>query len=256
VQRLAECVFGLLRVSLQRAASPPYGYESKSGLLNDVRGPGAARVQFAYDGILRKRYVTSGSAPGAVAFEYDDRFRLTQETVTGSNGANALSFAYDNDDLLVTAGPLTLERDKATGWLSQLLILDVPQVFGYSGHGEVTSLRASMRGGAMPLLASTFTFDKRARVLSKTENGVSFAYEYDTGGRLTRELQNGAAAYTYSCDATATAQTKVPRTMRKTGYLRAMVQAAPIRRVVSARPRLQAATQRRTHLKGAAFLRG
>jgi hypothetical protein len=44
---------------------------------------------------------------GAVGFNYDSSFRVTPVTV---NGANAITLGYDNDDLLTTAGSLTLAR--------------------------------------------------------------------------------------------------------------------------------------------------
>jgi hypothetical protein len=47
-----------------------------------------------------------------VGYTYDNNFRVTALTV---NGTNSISLGYDNDNLLTSAGSLTLARDPQNG---------------------------------------------------------------------------------------------------------------------------------------------
>ena len=68
------------------------------------------------------RLVSSGiKAPsaGSVSRVFDNNFRVTSQSV---NGANPISFGYDTDDLLTSAGGMTLSRSSATGLLTGAVI--------------------------------------------------------------------------------------------------------------------------------------
>ena len=72
---------------------------------------GGLGLGFTYDGSLPKSVTWSGAVSGSNAVTYDADFRVTSQTV---NGTNAVSFGYDLDGLLTSAGAVTAA---AGAWL-------------------------------------------------------------------------------------------------------------------------------------------
>jgi len=56
--------------------------------------------------------VWSGEIAGNVSAGYDGNLRISTLSV---NGANAVSYAYDRDNLLMSAGLLTVARQSTSG---------------------------------------------------------------------------------------------------------------------------------------------
>jgi hypothetical protein len=72
-------------------------------------------MTYGYDGSLHKDVTWSGPISGNVHKTYDSSFRLASESVTGGQ---TISFSYDNDDLITSAGAMTITRDPATGFVT------------------------------------------------------------------------------------------------------------------------------------------
>jgi YD repeat-containing protein len=92
-----------------------FSYGAQSGQLmsmNGASGSPTAALGFTYDGSLPKASVWSGTIAGSVSAGYDGNLRLNALSV---NGANAVSFAYDRDNLLTSAGSLASARHAALG---------------------------------------------------------------------------------------------------------------------------------------------
>jgi hypothetical protein len=66
-------------------------------------------MTYGYDGSLHKDVTWSGPISGNVHKTYDSSFRLASESVTGGQ---TISFSYDNDDLITSAGAMTITRDQ------------------------------------------------------------------------------------------------------------------------------------------------
>jgi YD repeat-containing protein len=95
--------------------SSTFGYSPTTGLLTSLTSPTGGALAFTYDGSFPKTATWSGTVAGSVGVNYDASFRVTSITV---NGANAITLGYDTDDLLTTAGSLTLSRDPQNGRLT------------------------------------------------------------------------------------------------------------------------------------------
>lgn len=172
-------------------------YDS-AGRLNGMSAPGGLDLAYAYDGGLLTSTALSGPVAGSVSGTYDTSFRLTAVSV---NGANPVSFAYDSDDLLTSAGAMTLSRDAQNGLLTGTALGVVTDVRTYNGFAEPATYAASTSGAAQ--LSAQYTRDALGRITTKTETlaGVTdtYVYTYDPTGRVTGVQKNGAAveAYTY-----------------------------------------------------------
>jgi RHS repeat-associated protein len=174
-----------------------YGYDSASRLQTIVTSSGI-NLTYGYDGNLPTDTTWSGPVTGTVHRTYDNNFRTTTRTI---NGANALSFAYDADGLLVQAGALTLQRNAQNGLLTGTTLGVVNDTLSYNSFGELVNYTANV--SATPALSTQFTRDKLGRITQKVETvgGVvhTYDYGYDLAGRLEQVKQDDlvTASYTY-----------------------------------------------------------
>jgi YD repeat-containing protein len=173
-----------------------HGYDS-AGRLASLSGPGANKLQYAYDGTLVSGITFSGATSGTVGFAYDDAFRLKSTTVGGAES----TLGYDGDGLVTSAGDTGSGttafafRDAQSGRISELDVAPVSTTYSYSGFGELSSLKAT--SGGTSLLDVSYVRDALGRITSKTENGVLWEYAYDTAGRLAEVRQGGAVVGSY-----------------------------------------------------------
>lgn len=134
-----------------------------------------------------------------ISFTYNTDFRVSAETV---NSANSVSFTYDNDGLLTGAGSLTLTRNTSNGLITGTTLGSVTTSQSYNNFGEMSQLTASYGGGST--FNVQYTRDALGRITQKVEtaHGVpnTYAYSYDTAGRLTQVNLNGAMYAQYSYD--------------------------------------------------------
>jgi RHS repeat-associated protein len=147
---------------------------------------------------------------------YDDDLRLKTVAV---NGANAITYTYDNDSLITQAGSLVLTRSPQTGLLTGTTLGSVTTSYTYNGFGELASMTAKF--GATTLLADTYTRDKLGRITTKVETiqGVTTTYDYgyDAAGRLATVTKNGVLSATYTYDSNGNRLSKVTPTTTETG---------------------------------------
>lgn len=152
-------------------------------------------LDYTYDGTLPKSEtwsVQSGGTgiAGSVSRTFDNNFHVTSQSV---NGGNTVSFGYDTDDLLTSAGAMTLSRSSSTGLLTGTAISNASDSYGYNSFGEVTSYAAVVNGNA--LYSASYTRDG----LSKDHR--EYVYTCDTSGRLTDVTQNSTLIGHYEYDA-------------------------------------------------------
>ena len=171
-----------------------YTYEPGTGNLSSVSDPDSGSLAYGYDGSLPTSVTWAGDVAGSLELTYNDNFELTERKI---NGANPLTFAYDDDGLLTGSGSLTLTRDPATGFLSGTQIDTVTDAYGYDPtYGELSSYSAS-QGGAEFYSVTYPVRDALGRIKQKVETigGVTdtYDYTYDTAGRLEDVQKNGSA---------------------------------------------------------------
>ena len=113
--------------------------------------PEGEGIEWAYDeGTLLTESTWTGTVTADVTFGYDSNLRLANESIhcpaVSNLACNAVSYQYDDDDLLTRAGLLQLTRDPQNGLLQGTFTSPVLDSWTYNGHGETTDYAAVMSG--------------------------------------------------------------------------------------------------------------
>ena len=128
------------------------------------------QVDYGYDALFQltsERVSAPGTAPSTVSYTYDAAGNRTSR----SDGSGSVSYAYDANSRLVTAGDIS---------------------FTYDGKGNMIGRNA---GGAV----TTYSFDDLDRLVRAESPGRTATYSYDPlGNRVARS--DGAAQTSYLVD--------------------------------------------------------
>jgi RHS repeat-associated protein len=207
VARPDGTVIGVGYDSVGRVASVTLGrgaitsaYNPTTARLTAVNAPEGVNLAYTYDGPLLTGKTWSGPVAGSLGYVYDNRFRLTSTSV---NGGAAVTFQYADDNLLVQAGALVLNRNAQNGLVTGSTLNGVADVRSYNEFAELTAY--SVTHNAAPLYHFQFERDKLGRITRKVETigGVTgvYSYTYDLAGRLASVFKNGLATEVYAYDA-------------------------------------------------------
>jgi YD repeat-containing protein len=190
---------GGLSEALQAFGFDGDAYNATTGNLSSITAPSGEALAVTYDGSHVTGSTLSGVINGSVGLTYDNDFRVVSQTI---NGANAAAYTYDVDGILTGAGVLSITRDAGNGLLTSTALSNITTALTYNTFGEVTDYSAT--DGVSGLFATTYTRDKLGRITTLTETigGVTdtYAYTYDTAGRLTDVTKNGASVGAYTFD--------------------------------------------------------
>jgi RHS repeat-associated protein len=193
-------------------SSTSYGYDPVTGHLRTVTS-GIERVTYAQDGPLMTRIDVSGSVAGAIEYGYDrgaddsSNFEVTSRTIDG-DVASRVDYAYDDDGLPTRAGALQFEYEAANGMLRGTTLHETSDSYTRNAFGEVTQYTS--RFGTKAILEQSLVRDRAGRIATKTETlrdplgsgetSHTYAYGYDTAGRLVSVTRDGAAWESYAYD--------------------------------------------------------
>ena len=123
---------------------------------------------------------------------------------TETAGGQKVSYGYDTDSLLTSAGPLTVTRDATSGFVNGTSLGSLTDMRTYNAYGEPQTYAVS--AGANALYSVDYgTRDALGRIVTKMETILGethqYAYEYDAVGRLKDVTKDGTAAAHYDYDA-------------------------------------------------------
>lgn len=176
-----------------------YAYAPTTGDLTGISAPGGVELSYTYDGVLPLTETWTGPVAGTVSRSYDNDFK---PTVIDLN-SDEVHLGYDNDNLLIQAGDLTISRDADNGMIRTTALGSVTTSQDYNNFGEVNTIRAGYSDSELYSVA--FTRDKLGRIAQKVEtiNGAASTYEYtyDIAGRLTDVLRDSTSIENYVYDA-------------------------------------------------------
>ena len=179
-------------------------YNPATGLLQSVSGPseGAGSpletVTYTYEGALQTAETWAGPVAGSVGWTYDNNFRVIGQTV---NGANSITYAYDDDDHLTGAGALSLTPSSLNGLLTAVTLDTITDTWSYNDFAEVA--RYDSADASTTFYDATYTRDQLGRITQKVETilgaATAYGYFYEAAGRLSQVDTNFAttAEYTY-----------------------------------------------------------
>jgi len=174
------------------------GYDSITGQLQDLSTADGIINEYTYDGFLMLEEMLRGPIYGVVERTYNNDFNL--ESLSCTN-CPVIQYGYDEDDLLTSAGEMTITRDADDGLMTGTVLDGVTTAIGYNGFGEVGSYLAEYGGGSA--FETGYVRDGLGRIVEKTETieGTTARYEYvyDDAGRLTEVSRDDTtiSAYTY-----------------------------------------------------------
>lgn len=178
-----------------------FAYSPTSGNLTQLTAPDGGTLTYTYDGSLPTSASWAGVVQGSVGFKYDSDFRVSKIAV---NGTDSVAFGYDKDNLLTSAGAMTLVRDPQNGRLVRTVLGSDTSSWTYDDStGAVTHYAA--KHGATTLFDVVYTRDSLDRIvqMEETVEGVTTvkAYGYDSLGRLDQVRVNGVLVSDYEYDA-------------------------------------------------------
>jgi RHS repeat-associated protein len=185
------------RLSAVSKANLSYDYDATTGNLKTITRDGS-NLSYGFDGTLLTDETWDGDITGSVGRTFDNNFRITSNSV---NGTNTINFQYDDDGLLTQSGGLILSRNAQNGLITGSTLGNTTDTWSYNGFGEPTDYNGSYNG--TPIDHIQYVRDKLGRIIEKTETveGTTdtYGYTYDLAGRLTEITKNDTtiARYTY-----------------------------------------------------------
>lgn len=185
--------------------------DGQGGRLASLATGEGATTTFSYDGGMVKSIRTTGDTwPGdstgdqpAVQHEYDNALRPRSWTIAGAT----LDYSFNDDDQLVSAGPVSFTYQPASGDPATLAAVQTQTSFAYDGQGLLSTMNTTAATGGQPVLGETTLRDAMGRAVRRTETddlGATHVYEYtyDVMGQLTEVRRDGATVESYAYDAT------------------------------------------------------
>jgi RHS repeat-associated protein len=177
-----------------------FGYNATTGTLSSIAAPGSNTLSYTYDGSLLKTMTWGGTVLGSVGVGYNSDFRVTSQTV---NGGSSLSFGYDRDGLLTTAGALGVKRHAQHGLVERDSLNTIKSVRSYTTRGALAGSTSSSGSGT--LFQTGYIRDSLDRITSITEGvgsdpSSTTAFTYDSAGRLFEVRRDGVLTATYEYD--------------------------------------------------------
>ncbi len=169
-------------------------YDSADRVANLI-APGGLALASSYDGFLATGDAATGAVAGTVGRTFGPGFRLSSFRLNG----DAIDQSYDDDDLLIGVGRLTLERHPQTGLVMGTTLEEVTTALARNGVGEVTSMQASTFFGE--IYAAFYSRDALGRLTGVGGIEGNDGYTYDRAGRLVEVTRNAAVAERYEYDA-------------------------------------------------------
>jgi RHS repeat-associated protein len=178
-----------------------FAYSPTSGNVTTLTAPDGETLSYTYDGSLPKTVTWGGAVQGSVGFTYDSDFRVSKIAV---NGTDSVAFGYDRDNLLTSAGAMTLTRDLQNGRLVQTVLASDTSTWAYDDSTSAVS-RYTAKHGATTLFDVVYTRDSIDRIaqMVETVQGTTTmkAFTYDSVGRLDQVRVNGVLVSDYDYDA-------------------------------------------------------
>lgn len=177
-----------------------YAYHATTGNLTNILAPGST-MSYTYDGSLLKKAAWSGVIGGNVSVTYNNDLMVTSQSV---NDGNTVSYGYDDDGLLTSAGVLMISRDAQNGLITGSSIGSVSDSVTYNSFGELERYQAKFSGSTV-YDVDFGTRDKLGRIVTKTEtvNGETHTYRYvydSNTDELTDVYKDGVLVSHYDYD--------------------------------------------------------
>lgn len=157
-------------------------YDPGSGLLAGA-SRGAESITLVREVELVTSVVVAGSVAGQIDLAYGPDLRPSSWQVAG---AQPIELAWNDDDLLVAAGPATFTYGTALATPTELGVGGTSELVTLGALGEIES--RVVTGGAGVIWSAQYTRDPKGRVIEVVETSLgtptTLGYAYDEADRL------------------------------------------------------------------------
>ena len=166
------------------------------GRLVDGITQGDESLDYAYDGSLVRSETFGGTLDSVLGYGYDDELRVGSFSYAGITE----SYDYDDDGLPTSAGNFTITRKPSDGLPESVSDGTLTLTPAFNAYGERDGEAYAV--GGIPVMSWDTTPDSLGRIGTKTEvvGGVTYAYEYDSVGRLRKVWLDDVLAEEYRHD--------------------------------------------------------
>ncbi len=193
--------FGRLAAVNLPGGAYTFGYDPQTGQLVSVTDPDGGSLAYEYNGELKTSTEWfGGEIIGTVHAGYDSSYRVNSLTVAS---LPAISYTYDADGQLASAGNLVISRSLNSGLATETTLGAVVERYSYNEFAEPDNFLAEHNGTI--LFESDYVYDALGRVSQVTEtidNATHvFDYTYDLDGRLESVTQDGLLIESFAYDA-------------------------------------------------------
>nr|WP_246119382.1 DUF1566 domain-containing protein [Aliikangiella coralliicola] len=193
-----------------------YGYDGH-GNVGSITAPDNGQLSFDYDGSLLIEQTWAENIVGKVSQSYNADFLVDEQCV---NTSDCVSYGYDDDNLLVSAGGLTISREvQKAGLINGTMLNKISTNIDYNLFGEMSG-SSSVYDNNTNLFETTYVHDKLGRIRQKTEtiegSSSTEIYTYDDVGRI-ETVTRGNDTTTYTYDGNGNRLTKVKDGSTETG---------------------------------------
>lgn len=205
---------GLLSSITVPAGTYSYAYQTANqGRVDSIQSPNGAKDVFTYRGYIRasdEQIRTSDSASmGKVSFGFNTNHKITSRSVQGnpSTTANTISITLNGDAEPTQVGDFSINYSYPSGRVSTTAIGIINDERTYDAYGNLESYTVKSTPTSGPettLYSYTLTRDSMSRItgVSETVLGTTstYAYTFDSAGRLTNVAKNSVNITTNSYD--------------------------------------------------------
>ncbi|MDA8021255.1 MAG: hypothetical protein MPN21_27795, partial [Thermoanaerobaculia bacterium] len=175
-------------------------YTEPTDQVTSVIEPGGEVLSFTWNGELLDTMGWTGEINGSVEWTYDTSFRPDTVSV---NGADSVSYGYDEDSLVTSAGALTITRETDTGREDTTTLGNVTTTRTYTPFGEPDTYIVQYNGST--IYAEDLDYDDRGWItaIERTQNSGThdWSFGYDLRGRLETVHIDTVLESTYGYDA-------------------------------------------------------
>lgn len=198
VERVYEAGTGRRSVLRTPTEDRVYGYDPGTGRLTSI-ATSSQTVAYGYDGQLLTSLTWSGAVVGTVGHVHDADLDPSALVVDGVSTA----FTYDDDGLLLSAGPLSITRDAATGLPTEDRLDQIVTTYAHDAYGAHSGISVATAGGAA-LYALSVVRDDMGFITQQVETvGATTrtrTYAYDGRRRLETVRDGGTIVESYGYD--------------------------------------------------------
>jgi len=174
--------------------------------ITKITAPDSGELSFTYDGSLPLSQtwsgVGAGTISGTVSQTYNTDFMVNQQCI---NDSSCVNYQYDLDNLLTTAGELTISREiQKAGLINGSTLDNITMVRTNSSFGEMSAEITTHN--TTTLLSANYLRDKLGRITERTLDiqGTTSTdvYNYNDAGRLASVTNgtNGSITTSYVFD--------------------------------------------------------